>query len=471
MRFPGRLRKIVLIITTVDYHVKRVNFKADHPSAESIPTRDPGRAAPSAGTRYYVVALLTLVGTANFLDRQVLSILLEPIRHDLSLNDTQVGFLGAVAFTFIYVTLAIPAARLADRWSRRKVIALAVSFWSLMTMACGFANTFVQLISARFGVGVGESAGSAPSQAFVGDLIPRERRATAMAFLLLSTPLGIALGFLWGGWALGRFGWREAFIVAGIPGLILGPLVLFTLPEIPKGMSDGIRKPLHQVPLLATIRLLWTTASFRNMIFAATLQTFLTLGMSTWVPSFLVRSYGLSPRLIGAGLAIAYGSGVGIGSLAGGRLMDVLGRRDLRWHFWTPTIAVLLSSSLAACAFVAPPRYVFLFMGLQVMFGALFASPMVAITQILAPVAARATASACALFVINTIALGLGPQAVGITSDLLRSTFGENSLRIALLGACGIGLPAAVFFYRASVTYRSDVAAAERRIAAESGAA
>jgi MFS family permease len=417
----------------------------------------------STSRRNYALFVLTLVCTANFFNRQVLTLLLEPIRHDLSLNDTQVGFLTGIAFTFVNVTLSIPVARLADRWSRRKVIALAVSVWSAMTIFCGLAQNFVQLFLARMGVGAGQAGGSPPCHALTGDLFPREQRSTAIAILLMSTPLGMALGFLWGGWALGDFGWRQAFILAGLPGLLIGALVLFTLPEPRKGMADGVRVPLQQPPFGATVRLLWSIRSLRNMTIASMLQTFLQMGLTLWVPSFLMRSYGLSPRTVGAGMALAFGVGLTVGTLTGGRLIDVFGRRDPRWHFWIPTLAAVLAATCSVAAFTGPPRYVFLLLGAQIVFGSLFASSMTAIAQSLVPIAVRATTIACVLFVINVVAIGIGPQVMGIVSDMLRASYGEDSLRITLIGSAMSALPAALFFFLASLTYRSDLAAADRR--------
>jgi MFS family permease len=343
------------------------------------------------------------------------------------------------------------------------VIAMAVSIWSVMTISCGLAQNFVQLFLSRMGVGIGEAGGSPASQAVVGDLFRREQRATAMSFLSVSSSIGMALGLLWGGLALGKVGWRGAFLLAGVPGLILGPLVLFTLPKAPRGLSDGIRKALPQPPFPATIRLLWSIRSFRYMVTALAFQSFLVLGVSTWIPSFLARSHGLSASTIGKGLAIVFGTANVAGTLIGGRLIDVLGRRDLRWHFWVPTVTIFITGVFAAAFFCAPTQYVFPLLGAQQLFGYMFAGSALAITQSLAPVAVRATASACLWFVIFLVATGIGPQAIGFASDLLRPAFGEESLRIALLGATGFVLPAVFFFYRASLTYRSDLAAADAR--------
>lgn len=415
----------------------------------------------SAGRRYYVLAVLTLVATVNFLDRQLLTILLEPIRKDLQLSDTQIGFVTGIAFAAIYVTLGVPVARLADRWSRRKVIAIAVTFWSVATACCGLATNFVQLFLARFGVGVGEAGGTAPSQALISDLFPARERATAMAILFLATPIGTALGMLWGGWAVTELGWRGAFFLAGIPGVILGLLVLFTVPEARKGLADGAREPAAQPPLGQTLKLFWSIRTFRYLALGAMLQTFLALGLSAWVPSFLARTHGFSPAQIGASLALIYGVAYSAGGLIGGRVADLLTRRDPRLQFWVAALTVLLSGAAAVGAFLGPAGWVFPLLALQFVFSSFFSGPLPAIVQSLVPVNTRATAAACMLFVINLFAIGLGPQALGIASDLLKGQFGDSSLRMALASATIIAIPAAVLFWRASVSYLSDLDRAE----------
>jgi MFS family permease len=439
---------------------------------EAILTAEPIAAAGapsfSIARRNYILFVLTLIGTLNLLDRQILTILIEPIRKELSLSDTQIGLLVGIAFTFVYVTCGIPVSRLADAWSRRKVIAIAVAAWSAMTALCGTAQNFSQLLLARMGVGVGESGGSPSCQAFVSDLFPRHQRATALSFYLISVPLGIGLGLVVGGCAVERIGWRWTFSLAAAPGLIAAALMWLTVPEVRQGLTDGAPEKAAALPYFKTVRLLLATGSFRNMMLASTLHGFLSLGISNWLPSFLARSHGLDPHTIGIKLALVYAGPHFVGILLGGRLADLWGRRDARWYLWIPAIATPASAAMYACAFVAPTAYIFWFMPVSTFFISTLAGTSILITQNLSPVAFRASATATILFVINLVSLGLGPQFVGIFSDMLRPAYGEESLRMTLLFATTIAIPAGLLFLRASQTYRADLIAADARNKASS---
>jgi MFS family permease len=421
----------------------------------------PASDSVSAARRGYILFVLTLVGTLNYLDRQVLTILLEPIRKDLHLTDTHIGFLTGIAFTFVYVGLAVPAARLADNWSRRKVIALAIGAWSVMTALCGVAQSFTQLLLARMGVGVGEAGGHPSCTALVGDLFPKAQRSLAMGIFLLSMPLGIGLGLLIGGLAVGALGWRGVFVLVAAPGVLIAPVVWLTIPEVRQGLSDGIQEQLANPPLLKTVRLLLSFPSYRNMVLAQICASMLGLGISLWLPSFLARSHGMTPSQIGAYLSIGFAVPFGVGLLGGGRLTDWMGRRDVRWYFWLPAIATFINGIAAACAFLAPTAYVFWFMAIAYLAISSFIGPNLVITQTLSPIAFRATACAFTAFMVNTIGLGIGPQAMGVVSDLLRPAYGEESLRMSLLLVTTLSIPATFFYYRASRTYRADMAAAD----------
>jgi MFS family permease len=417
----------------------------------------------SDARRHYILFILTVVGTLNYLDRQVLTILIEPIRKDLGISDTQIGFLTGIAFTFVYVALAIPSARLADSWSRRKVIALAAGAWSIMTALCGVAQSYTQLLFARMGVGVGEAGGHPSCQALVGDLYEKKVRATAMSIFLLSMPFGIGLGLLIGGWAVGALGWRGVFLLVGLPGLLIAPIVWFTVPEIRQGMSDGFKNKLPTPPLLETIRLLLSFSSYRNMVLAQIASSMIGLGISTWLPSFLTRSHGMAPASIGLNLTLAFAIPLGVGLMAGGRLTDAMARRDPRWYFWIASISSFLNGLFTAAVFLVPTGAVFWCMALGYLTVSIFIGPNLVITQTLSPVAFRATACAFTSFMVNSIGLGVGPQVMGIVSDLLRPHYGEESLRMSLLLVSALSIPATIFYYRASRTYLGDMAEADAR--------
>jgi MFS family permease len=362
----------------------------------------------------------------------------------------------------MYATFSIPVARLADRWSRRNVVALAVTVWSIATMTCGLAQNFAQLFLARVGVGFGEAGGTAPSNALISDLFPSGERGRAMAIFVLASPLGMASGLLFGGWIGNAFGWRTALIFAGAPGLFLGLLLRLTVTDSRRAQRRYLPRP-HTPPLGQTIKRLWAIESLRYMVLASTLQSLVTVGFTTWMPAYLARSRGLDPVAIGAGLAAALGIGLTAGTLIGGRLIDVLGRSDLRWHFWVPATSVLCSSTIGFALFLVPTPYVFWLFGLQIMLGAVFSGPFGAIVQNLVSDDIRATASACTLIVINVVALGIGPQGIGLLSDFLRPRFEEGSLGVALAIGVGATMPAALLFILASRNYRSDLRAAASR--------
>jgi MFS family permease len=413
----------------------------------------------SRAQRIYILVVLTLVGTFNFLDRQILSILMEPMRKELSFNDTELGFLVGIGFTAVQVILGIPVARIADNWSRRKVITIAVGIWSVMTALCGMAMNYTHMLLARIGVAVGQSGGSPPCQAFVADLYPLNQRSTAMGVYLLCVPAGVGLGMLMGGWAVGEFGWRNTFVLAALPGLILAPLVFFTLPERRKPTATQAK--LASPPFLPTVAKLLAIPSFRNLLIASATHTFLSLGITAWFPSFLARSHGLNPKAIGLSLALSYAIPYGIGSVTGGRMTDVLTRRDLRWYFWIPTTTCLVGGGLLVGAFTLPTAYVFWFLAANSFVTAAFSGPSVVVAQSLAPISYRATVHALMLLFVVMVGLGLGPQAAGIVSDLLHPRFGEESLRVTLLLSAALSIPSAFFYFLASRTYRADKAAAD----------
>jgi MFS family permease len=346
---------------------------------------------------------------------------------------------------------------MADAWSRRKVIAIAVGAWSFMTALCGVAQGFPQLLFARMGVGVGEAGGNPPCQALISDVFPRDVRSLATGVFLLSVPFGIGFGLLLGGWAVGEFGWRITFILAGIPGLILAPLIYFTIPEIQQGMADGLRTPRVSPPLFKTIRFVMSLPSFRNQMTGSSAGTFLSIGIAAWMPSFLSRSHGLTPAEIGVSLGFTVAAPQFFGLLIGGRLADVLGRRDMRWYFWMPSITGPMCFVLSAIGFLVPVPYVFICIGLSGFLASLHTGASPVVVQSLAPITFRTTVIAFWMFVVVLVGTGLGPQAVGIASDMLRPAYGERSLQMSLLFATSCHLLSGFFNFRGSRTYRKDL--------------
>ncbi|MEZ5557797.1 MAG: MFS transporter [Pseudomonadales bacterium] len=255
----------------------------------------------TSGYTRYVLGVLVAVYIFNFIDRQILAILAQSIKEDLALSDTQIGALSGIAFGIFYATLGIPIARLADRRSRVNVISVCLAIWSAMTALSGLAQNYWQLLIARIGVGIGEAGGSPPSHSLIADYFTPDARATALGVYALGIPVGILFGNLAGGWINEFFGWRNAFLVVGIPGVLLALTMKLTVREPPRGYSEGRRPDTTEVPFREVIRTMWGFRSFRQLAFGAATQAFVGYGSIAWLPSFLIRAHDMSSGQVGAG--------------------------------------------------------------------------------------------------------------------------------------------------------------------------
>ena len=315
---------------------------AQQPDLISEPTSTTALGITAAYRRYALIILL-LVFASSHVDRQILAILLEPIKHDLVLSDTQLGFLSGIAFALFYATLGIPIAMWADRSNRRNIIALALATWSGMTVLCGMAANFSQLALARIGVGVGEAGSSPPSHSMIADMYQPAERGTAMGVFASGANLGLLLGFLVGGWVNQWYGWRVAFYVVGVPGLVLAVIVRLTLREPPRGYAEGLKPSQQAAPRLGeVIRFMLSPPSLRHLLAGASLTAFVGYGVILWLPAFLARLHGMTSGAIGTLLALFLGLIGGLGTYGGGLLADRLARRDVRWNVWMVGIATLL---------------------------------------------------------------------------------------------------------------------------------
>ncbi|MBT5600694.1 MAG: MFS transporter, partial [Gammaproteobacteria bacterium] len=292
--------------------------------------------------QWYVVVLLTIVYVFNFIDRNILAILGQSIKDELLISDTAFGFLGGIAFAIFYTFMGIPIARLADRKSRKTVLAVCLAIWSGMTALCGLAQNFSMLLVARIGVAIGEAGGSPPSHSIISDLFPVSRRATALGIYALGIPIGSAVGFLAGGWINEFFGWRMAFFLVGVPGLLLALFVYLTIREPPRGFSDRVEGEIEvndintePPPVLQVLKLLWSKRSFRYMSIGGALHAFVGNGVGLYIPMMFQRSHGLGTGEIGTWL---FGLGFFgmLGTFGAGYLCDRLGDRDRRWYMWVP---------------------------------------------------------------------------------------------------------------------------------------
>ncbi len=412
----------------------------------------------SEATRRYALGVLVVVYTFNFIDRQILSILLEPIKQELALSDTQLGMLAGFAFAAFYATLGIPIARFADRSNRRNLIALALTIWSGMTALSGFAQNFWHLLLARVGVGVGEAGCSPPAHSMLADYYPAHRRATALGIYSLGIPVGILFGFVAGGWINEYFGWRMAFLVVGVPGLLLALVVRFTVREPERGMSEGHLAAGDQPGIAETFGYLWQKRSFRHLAFGGALTAFVGYGVITWVPAFLIRSHGMGTDEVGTYLGLILGIPGGIGIALGGFLADRFGARDTRWFLWIVSVAILAGVPFAIGVYLAPDAYLaLLLLVLPVALGNFYQATTFAQTQGLVTLRMRAVAAAVLLFILNIIGLGLGPQVTGLLSDLLRPRLGDESLRWSLLICSLVNVWAAWHYYVAGKHLKADL--------------
>jgi predicted MFS family arabinose efflux permease len=412
--------------------------------------------------RYYALTLLTVVYTFNFIDRQLLAILQESIKADLLLSDSQLGLLTGFAFAAFYVTAGIPIARWADNGNRRNIVALAVGTWSFMTAISGLVQTYTHLLLARVGVGVGEAGGSPPSHSIVSDIFPPQQRAGALSFYSTGVNIGILFGFLLGGWLNEFFGWRTAFVVVGVPGILIALLVRFTLHEPIRGLADNRQAADKAEPVGDVLKLLWQRRSFRHMALGAAMNAFAVYSMNSWTASFMIRSFGLTSGEVGSWLALILGAGGALGLVAGGFLAQRLAAKDARWYNWVPAGAAIITVPFAFATFMAqePTTALVLFI-IPGFLATVYLGNTLAMVHGLVGLRMRALASAILFFVLNLIGLGLGPFSVGVLSDYLEPGLGVESLRYALLYLVpAASIWSAIHFVIASRHLRTDLAAA-----------
>jgi predicted MFS family arabinose efflux permease len=412
--------------------------------------------------RWGVVFLLLAVQIFANIDRQVLNVLVEPVKAEFGLSDMVMGLLTGAAFSVVYATLGVPLAMLADRTNRKRLIAAAIAAWSAMTVFCGMAATAGQLVLARIGVAVGEAGAGPASQSIISDLFAPSDRATPMAILATGPNLGILLGFLIGSVVSTMLGWRAAFIAVGVPGLLMAVLVLILMREPRRGLSDdaedaGAAAVTHGFGAL--MRTIAAKPSLLLIIAGFSCAGMFGYGAIAWATAFFHRSYGLDQGEIGPLIGLIVGLGGTVGTFAGGFLADRFGRTDPRWRLWIICIAAAIALPLAAGAFLARNQWLTLgLMAVPASVAIFHAGPCFALVQQLVPLRMRALAAAFLLFCLNVIGGGVGPFYVGALSDLLQPSLGLESLRWALLTlTVPMGL-SALFFFLAARSLRRDLA-------------
>ncbi|WOI52156.1 MFS transporter [Parvularcula sp. LCG005] len=430
----------------------------------------------TAKYRAYILFILVVVYTFNFIDRQIIGILKEPIKEELGLTDTQLGWLGGPAFAIFYTTLGVPIAWLADRTSRTWIMTGALSIWSAMTAVCGLAMSFWQLFLARVGVGVGEAGGVAPAYSLISDYFPEDKRARALSIYSFGIPIGSAIGIVLGGVLLDLIGWRYAFFIVGILGLLVAPIFLFTVREPLRGAFDAGGATTEKASFGDVMAVIAKKPSFWTLSLGGASSSMMGYGLIYWLPSYYYRSFGdalpgffswlpdfLVPNNPGPLLYASYFYGAillfggMLGVWAGGWAADKFGKKSKGAYAMIPAIAFVftipffllgvLSNSLLA-VFLA-------FMVIQTL-SLIWLGPIITAVQHLVPPNMRTTASAIFLMINNLIGIGVGTLLLGWLSDVMREQFGNESLRYALLSGTGFYAIAAALLFITARTLKKD---------------
>jgi MFS family permease len=421
-------------------------------------------AAPAAhqgyGTksyRAYVLFIFVIVYTFNFIDRLLISIVQEPIKHEFGVSNFQLGLLGGPVFAILYTLLGIPIARYAERANRITIVSIGAFVWSLMTAACGFAGNFVQLALCRLGVGIGEAACVPPSQSAIADYFPADRRASALAIFSLGIPIGSALAFLGGGWLVANFDWRTAFWMLGAPGILAALVLKLTVKEPPRAGTQ-VTPPSFSV----TLKALSSKASFWHIAFGGALISFVGYGTSQFLVSHLIRNYDLGATLAEEGahasyaMALVAGVSTALGTFLGGYLSDRLAPKHARVNSWLPALGVGIAIPFYILSIIQTEfMWAFAFLMIAPIFHNLYLGHMYAVTMGVSTPLQRATSVAILILIVNLIGYGLGPPFIGAANDffaaqqladvgLTLSQCGDEANAAACASAQGLGLKYAI---------------------------
>ena len=406
----------------------------------------PSGLAPVTGYRKTLL-LLVLAYTLSMCDRMILSILFPQIKAEFGITDTQLGLLGGLSFALFYATMGLPIAKLSDQYNRKWIIIISLTVFSLMTALSGFAAGFISLLILRIGVGIGEAGVNPASHSIIADYFPAERRAFAMATLMLGASLGMMLGFMGGGAIADAYGWRVAMISVGLPGLLLAAVMSAALREPQRGRHEEAQPP-PPPPIAHTAATMWANKAMRHLLAGSVIAGLVGYGLTQWLPTFFMRTHDLTQTQTGLLMAGVFGISGAIGALAAGKWFDRLSTRGFQYGMWM----------LAAVPFVTLPLFIlgllardlstaialFIIPGFA---GNYAIGPTIAMIQTLSPPHMRAVSAAIKMLLLNLIGMGLGPLLVGVISDLLAPTHPENTLGVALSYFTFVGLWGSVHFW------------------------
>ena len=399
--------------------------------------------------RYYVLVMLTVVSMINIMDRLILSILLEDIKAEFTFTDTQLGVLAGLAFALFYALMSIPIARWADISNRKNILAAALIIWSGMTALCGAATGFISLFLARLGVGIGEAGGSPPSYSIIADYFKPSERARAMGVYVTGSVLGTGGGLIVGGLLGEWLGWRMTFLALGIPGILLGVILYYTVKEPPRGRYDsGTDESKQAIDIKRTLNSLASNKVYVRVSFSFAMLTMVGYAMALWLAPIMLRNFEVSMGMVGLYLGGTYILGGIPGPLIGGYLTDYMVKRDARWCAWIPAIFIL--SSVTTFWFSLSADSLSAFLGFFALTYALFMVPQGASLSMLQSSLGsgeRALGMSFVLLVTTMVGLALGPLLVGFLSDLLAPTYGVKSLNYSLMSVCGAAAAIAALCY------------------------
>ncbi|WP_242129320.1 MFS transporter [Sphingobium sp. Sx8-8] len=419
--------------------------------------------------RAYMMFVLMLILAFNNKDRHLFGLLLQEIKVDLRLTDTELGLLTGIAFSLFYALMGVPIARWADRGNRVRIISVCTALWSAAVAACGTAMGFFQLLAFRIAVGVGEAGCVPPAHSLIASYYSRDERPKAMSYFMLGGPLSLVVGYLLAGQLNEIYGWRFTFMLLGVPGVALAVLAWFTLRE-PRTLGGGCDAkgvsptgPSEASPGLGEVALyLRRNAAFRNLLIAFAVSSFFSAGIGQWQAAFFIRSFGISTSDLGVYLTVTFGLSSLVGVMLGGYLASRYAARNEKLQLRLMATVIVGFGALSAGVYLSrDPITAFALLALATLGTTLLNAPLFAMIQTLVPESMRALSVAAIYFVANLIGGGLGPLAAGVMSDALHATLHQESLRFALLALCPGYLWSAWHLIRAAKTVERDIAAAE----------